>query len=163
MQDDRNLFSQVLKAAAAWRINSGNMMEFGSGLFLVLSNWRTLENSSGVKSPEILSPAGVWIFQSSETSLAMSLAGSWSFTLYTLFFTSCDAIQWAEIGQGRREFLDLPVSLLMVFHVSLLVCVKSMVFTSSDQRSLRFSSNRASRAEVAILVASSYGAQRKVS
>ena len=69
-------------------------------------------------------------------------------------------LQLAEIGQGQREFLDLPVSLLMVFHASLLVCVKSMVLTVSDQRFLRFSSSRASKAEAAILVASPCGAQR---
>ena len=125
-------------------------MESGPGAFPVFSNWRALENSSGAKSSEILSPAGVWIFQSLETSLATSLAGSWSFVLYTPFFFSCEAIQLADIGQGRREFLDPLVSLLMVFHASVLVCVKSMVMTVSYQRSLRFSSSRASRAEAAI-------------
>ena len=55
--------------------NSGDM-ESGPGAFPVLSNWKALVNSSGVESWEILSPAGVSIFQSSKTSLAMSLAGS---------------------------------------------------------------------------------------
>ena len=111
-------------------------MESGPGAFPVVSNQRALENSSGVKPSEVglILPAGVWIFQSSETSSATSLAGSWSFVLYTPFFTSCEAIQFAKIGH-RREFLDLPVILLMMFHASLLVCVKSMVLTASDQRS----------------------------
>ena len=151
MQEDRNLFSQVFRAAPAWSMSSGGM-ESGPGAFPVFSNWRALENSSGVKSSEILLPAGVGIFQSSETSLATSLAGSWSFVLYTPFFTSCEAIQLAEIGQGRREFLALPVSLLMVSHASLLECVKSMLLTASDQRSLRFSSSRASKADQAAVL-----------
>ena len=48
-------------------------MESDPGAFPILSNWRALENSSGVKSWEILSPASVSIFQSSETSLATTV------------------------------------------------------------------------------------------
>ena len=161
MQDDRNLFNQLFKAAPTWRMSSGDM-ESGQGAFPVFSSWRALENSSSVKSSETLSPADVCIIQSSEPSSVTGLAGSWFFFLYTPFFTNCEAIQLAEIRQGRREFLDLPVRLLMVFHASLLVCVKSMVLTASDQLSLRFSSSRANKAEAAILVASPCVAQRKV-
>ena len=125
MQDDRNLFNQVFKAVPAWRMSSGDM-ESGPRAFPVFSNWRALENSSSVKSSEILSPAG-WIFQNLETSSATSLAGSLSFVLYAPFSTSCAAIQLAEIGQGRREFFNLPVRLLMVFHASLLVRVCSLL------------------------------------
>ena len=49
------------------------------------------------------------------------------------FLPSCDAIEFAEMGQGWRVFLDLPVKLLMVFHASRLECVKSMVLTTANQ------------------------------
>ena len=42
------------------------------------------------------------------------------------------------MGQKRRVFLDPQVKLLMVFHASRLDGVKSIVLTSSYQRSLRF-------------------------
>ena len=161
MQEDRILLSQDFNAAEAWRISSEHI-ESGPGAFPCFSSWRALANSPGVKSPDILLSAGVGILHSSVTSLDTSRADSRSFVSYTPFLTNYEAIELAETGQGRGECLDLPVKLLMMFHASRLECVKSMVLTASDQRSLRFSSSAASRAVAAVLVASPCGARRKV-
>ena len=55
MQEEKNLFNQDFMAAPAWSINSGQI-ESGPGAFPDCSSWRALANSSGVKSPEMLSP-----------------------------------------------------------------------------------------------------------
>ena len=139
MQEERKLVNQDLRAAPAWSIISGQI-ESGPGAFPGFSSWKALVISSGVKSPEILLPVGVGVLQSSDTSLDTSLADSRSFVLKAPFFTSCEAIEFAEMGQGRVVCLDLPVKLFIVLHASRLECVKSMELTASDHRSLRLSS-----------------------
>ena len=97
-------------------------------------------NSSGLKSLVISSSDGVGIFQRSVNSLFSSLADARFLTSYTLFFTSCDAIELAEMGQGRDDRLFLPVRLFNVFHANRVECVKSTVLTASVLLSRRFSS-----------------------
>ena len=80
---------------------SSEHIESGSGAFPGFSISRDLANSYGEKSPEIHLSAGVGILQSSDTSLSTSLVNSRSFVLYVPFLTSCEAIELAEMGQGR--------------------------------------------------------------
>ena len=101
------------------------------------------------------------ILQRSDTSLATSRADSQSFVWNTLFLTSCDAIEFSEMGQGRWVFLDLPVKLLMVFYASRLECMKLMVLTTSNQRSLCFLSIWESKSDAALFYFSPEGALRK--
>ena len=95
--------------------------------------------------------AGVGNLQSSDTFLSTSLVNSRSFILYVSFLTNCEAIELAEMGQGRWGCLVLPVRLYMAFHASRLECVKSMALAAPDQRFLRFLSSQASKVEAAVL------------
>ena len=58
---------------------------------------------------------------------------------------------FAETGQLRGLCRDLPVRLLIVLHAFLLECEKSMFWTASDYRSLRFLPRQVIRAVAALL------------
>ena len=93
--------------------------------------------------------------------LFTSLADARSLILQTPHFTSCDAIELAEMGQGRDDRLFLLVRLFNVSHGSRLECVKSIVLTASVPLSCPFSSRRLSSARAALSVASPMGACKK--
>jgi len=67
--------------------------------------------------------------------------------MYARFFTSCEAMDFAETGHIREERPDLPVSSLMVLHAMQLECEKAMELTASSHRSY---SGRESRDEAAL-------------
>ena len=68
----------------------------------------------------------------------------------------------AETGQLRGLCRDLPVRLLFVLHAFLLEYEKSMFWTASDHRSLRFLSSQVIRAVAALLDWSPAGDCRNV-
>jgi len=117
MQEVQRLYNQDLRADLAWSINSGKI-ESKTGDFPGFKWLRALTNSSGVTEPEILSPSGGGTFRLAITRLCAP------------FFTSCEAIEFAEMGHRREKCPDLPESLLMVLHVLLLECEKSMELTA---------------------------------
>jgi len=67
------------------------------------------------------------------------------------FFTSCEAIEFAETGHRREERPDLPVSLLMVLH-ALRVSAKRRWNCQLPHRSSFFGCSRDSRDEAALSV-----------
>ena len=68
----------------------------------------------------------------------------------------------AEMGQLRGLCRDLPVRLLIMLHAFLLESEKSMFWTASDHRSLRFLSSQVIRAVAALLDWSPAGDCRNV-
>ena len=76
------------------------------------------------------------------------------------FFTSCEAMEFAETGYRREERPDLPVSLLIVLHALRLECEKSMELTVSSYRFCFFCCNRESRDEVALSEAVHWGSDK---
>ena len=66
------------------------------------------------------------------------------------FFTSCEAMEFAETGHRREERPNLPVSLLNVLHALQLECEKSVELTASSHHSCFFCCSRASRDEAAL-------------
>ena len=64
--------------------------------------------------------------QKSVISLRMDLTDSQSLALCIPFFTSCDAIEFSEIGHWWQEPCDLPVRLLSVLHTVQLKHIKSI-------------------------------------
>ena len=115
MQELRKSQNQDLRADLAWSMNSGKM-ESNPRDFLGFRRLRAVGSSSGLKSSEILWRLGVGIFHRSDSSLLTSLVDSRSPVLCAQFFTSCEAMEFAETGLWRKERPDLPVSLLMVLH-----------------------------------------------
>ena len=160
MQEGRNLFSHFLRLSPAWSISSGHT-ELGSGASPDGRRRRALANFSGVKSRVILLSGGVGVLQSSDSSLFTSLAVARSLTLQIPFFTSCNAIKLAAMGQGRDGCLFLPVRLFNVSHASRVEWVKSIVLTASLHLSRRFSSRRLNSARAALLVALPMSACKK--
>jgi len=77
------------------------------------------------------------------------------------FFTSREAMKFAETGHRRGERPDLPVSLLIVLHALRLECEKSMELTASSHRSCFFCYSRESRDEAALSDAVPTGARIK--
>ena len=65
----------------------------------------------------------------------MSLADLLLPVLCAPFFTSCKAMEFAEIGHRREERPDLPVSLLMVVNALRLECEKLMELTAGGNLS----------------------------
>jgi len=53
------------------------------------------------------------------------------------FLTSCEAMEFTDMGHRREERPDLPVSLLMMLHALWLEYEKSMELTASSHRSCR--------------------------
>ena len=68
----------------------------------------------------------------------------------------------AETGQLRGLCRDLPVRLLIMLHVFLLECEKSIFRTASGHQSLRFLSSQVIRAVAALLAWSPAGDCRNV-
>jgi len=149
MQEVRKSQNQDLRADPVWSINTGKM-ESSSGDFPGFRRLRAAASSSGLKGLEILWLSGVGIFHRSDSPV-----------LCALFFTSCEAMEFAETGHGREESPDLPVSLLMVLHALRLECEKSMELTASSYRSCFFYSSRDSRDESALSESVTTGAQMK--
>jgi len=149
MQEVRKSQNQDLRADPAWVMNSGKM-ECNPGDFPGFRRLRAAASSSGLKGSEILWPSGVGIFHRSDSSLLTSLVDSWSPVLCAPFFTSFEAMEFAETGHWRKERPDFPVSLLMVLHTLRLECEKSMELTASSHRSCFFCSSRDSRDEAAL-------------
>jgi len=79
-----------------------------------------------------------------------SLVDSLPPVLCAPFFTSCEAMEFAEMGHRREERPNLPVSLLIVLHVLRLECETSMVMTASSHRSCFFCCSRDSRDQAAL-------------
>ena len=75
------------------------------------------------------------------------------------FFTSCEAMEFAETGHMREERPDLPLSLLIVLHALRLDCEKSMELTASSHRSC-FCCSRESRDEGAVRVSPHWGSDK---
>jgi len=82
--------------------------------------------------------------------LLTSLVDSRPPVLCAPFFTSCKAMEFAEMGHRRQERPDLPVSLLMVLYALWLECEKSMELTASSHHSCFFCCSRESRDEAAL-------------
>jgi len=122
---------------------------------------RTVASSSGLKGSEILWPTGVVIFHRPDIPLLTSLVDSQFPVLCAPFFTSCEAMEFAETGHRREEHPDLPVSLLMVLHALRLECEKSMELTAYSHRSCFFCSSQDSRDEAALSEAVPAPARRK--
>jgi len=127
MQEPRKSRNQDLRAGPAWSMNSGKM-ESNRADFPGFRRLRAAASSSGLKGSEILWPLGVGIFHRSDGSLLTSLVDSRSPVLCAPFFTSCEAMEFAETGHRRKECPDLQVSLLMVLHALRLECEKLMEF-----------------------------------
>jgi len=72
------------------------------------------------------------IFHKSDSCLLAKLVYSLPPVLCVPFFTSCEAMKYAEMGHRREEHPDLPVSLLMVLQALRLECKKSMELTASS-------------------------------
>jgi len=130
-------------------MNSGKM-ESNPGDFPGFKRLRAAASSSRLKGLEILWPSGVGICHRSNSCLLTSLVDSRSLVLCAPFFTSCVAMEFAEMGDWRRERPDLQVSLLMVLHALRLKCEKSMEFTASSHRSCFFCCSRGSSDEAAL-------------
>jgi len=161
MQELRKSQNQDLIADLAWSINSGKM-ESNPGDFPGFRHLRAAANFSGLKGSEILWPSGVGIFHMSHSSLLTSLVGSRSLVLSAPFFTNCEAMEFAETGDRRKERPDLPISLVMVLHALRLKCEKSMELTASSHRSCFFCCSQESRDEAALSETVPTGARMKV-
>jgi len=121
MQEVRKSQNQDLRADPAWSINSGKM-ESSPGDFPGFRRLRAAASSSGLKGSEILWPSGVGIFHRSDSFLLIILEDPRPPFLCAPFFTSCEAMEFAETGHKREERPDLPVSLLMMFRSLRLEC-----------------------------------------
>ena len=94
------------------------------------------------------------------TSEATNRADSWSLT--GLFLTTCDAMEFAEMGHLQEVCLNLPVNLLRVLHAKRLECEKSMELMASFYHSRLHWSRWDSSAVATLLDFSLLGASRKV-
>ena len=128
---------EVAESRPAWSMNSGKM-EHNPGDFPGFRRLRAAANFSGLKGSEILWPSGVGIFHKSDSCLLTSLVDLRSPVLCASFFTSCEAMEFAETGHWWKKYLDLAVSLLIVLHALRLECEKSMEFTASSNRTCFF-------------------------
>jgi len=97
----------------------------------------------------------------SDSYLLTSLVNSRIPVLCSPFFTSCEAMEFAETGHRREERPDLPVSLLIVLHALRLECEKSVELTDSSHRSCFFCSSRDSSNEEALSESAPTGARMK--
>jgi len=140
-------------------INSGKI-ESSPGDFPGFRRLRAAENSSGVKGLEILWPSDVGIFHRSDSCLLTSPVDPRPRVLCAPFFTSCEAMEFAETGHRQEERPDLPTSLLIFLHALRLECEKSLELTASSHRSC-FCCSRESREEPARSEAVPSGARIK--
>jgi len=160
MQELRKSQNQDLRADPAWSMNSGKM-ESNTGDFPGFRRLRAAASSSSLKISEIVWPSGVGIFHISDSSLLTSLVDLRTPVLCARFFTSREAMEFAETGHWWKERPDLPVSLLMVLHALRLECEKSMEFTASSHRSCFLCPSRDSRDETALSESVPTGARVK--
>jgi len=136
--------NQNLRADPAWGINNGKM-ESRPGNFPSFRRLRAAASSSDLKGFSDTVSLRCWDLQGfhrSDSSLLMSLVDSRSPVLCASFFTSYEAMEFAETWHRREEHPDLPISLLMVLHALRLECEKSMELTVSSHRSYCFCSIR---------------------
>jgi len=77
------------------------------------------------------------------------------------FFTSCEAMEFAETGHRHEECPDLPVNLLTGFHALRFERDKSMELTVFSHCSNFFCSSRKSRDEAALSESVPTGARTK--
>ena len=141
-------------------------MEYNSGKiksrpgdFLGFRCLRAAASFSGAKGPEILFPPGFWTFHGSDSFLLVDL---WLAFLCAWFFTSCEVMEFAEMGHRWEDRPDLPVRLLMVLHALRLECEKSMELTASSQCSCFFCSIQESRDKLALSESVPTGARMKI-
>jgi len=160
MQELRKSQNQDLRSDLAWSINSGKSNS-NPGVFLGFRRLKAAAISSGLKGSDILRPSGIGIFHRSDSSLLTNLVDSQPPALCAPFFTSCEAMEFAETGHKREERADPPVSLLMVLHALRVDCEKSMEFTASSHRSCFFWSSQDSRDEAALSESVPTGAMMK--
>ena len=148
MQELRKSQNQDLRADLVWSMNSGKMESNPRDIpgFRYL---RAAASSSGL-------PSGVGIFHRSDSSLLTSLV---DLRTPVLFFTSCEAMEFAETGHWWKERTDMPVSLLMVLHSLRQECEKSMELTASSHRSCFFCPSQDCRDEAALSESFSTGAR----
>jgi len=148
------------QADPGWIMNSGKM-ESRPAEFPGLGRLRAAASSSGLKGSEVLYSSGVGTFHRSHSSLLVGLVDSRPLVLCATFFTSCEAMEFAETGHRREEGPDLLESLLMVFHALGLECQTSMQLTASSHRSCFFCSSRNCGDEVALSASIPAGARTK--
>jgi len=141
MQEVRKSQNQDLRVDPAWGKNSGKM-ESSPGDFPGFRRQTAATSSSGLKGSEILWSSCVGIFHKSDSSLLTSLVDSQPPVPFAPFFTSCEAMEYAEMGHWRKQCPDLPVRLLMFLHSLRLECEKSMEITASSHRSCFFCPSR---------------------
>ena len=141
MQELRKSQNQDLRADPAWSLNSWKMQS-NTGDFPGFRRLKEAGSSSGLEGSEVLSPSGVGIFNRSDGCLLTILVDSQTLVLCAPFFTSGDAMEFAETSYRREEHPNLPVSLFIVFHAE-----KLMELTASSHRSCFFCSSRDSRNE----------------
>jgi len=93
--------------------------------------------------------------------LLTSLVDSRLPVLCAPFFTSCEAMEFAETGPRQEHRPDLPVSLLMVLKVLRLEYEKSIELTASSHRSCFFCCSQDSRDKAALSESVPTGARMK--
>jgi len=149
MQGLRKSQNQDLRADPAWSMNSGKV-ESNPGDFPFFRRLRAAGCSSGLKGSEILWPSGVGIFHWSDSSLLTSLVDSRSPVLCASFFTSCEAMEFAETGVLSKE-ASRPASKFVDCSPRLAAGVeKTMELTASSHRSCFFCPSRDIRDEAAL-------------
>ena len=93
----KEVFNQDFKVGAAWSISSGHRWS-RPGALPGFRCWRAAANSSEVNSVEMLPASGVGTLQRSVISFRTDLSDSRSLVLCVPFFTSCEAMAFAETG-----------------------------------------------------------------
>jgi len=100
MREVRKLHNQDLRADLVWSVNS-EKIESRPGDFPGCCCLRVAASSSGMKGPEMLFPSGDGTFHRSDSSLLICLLDSRLPVLCSSFFTSCEAMEFAEMGHKR--------------------------------------------------------------
>jgi len=95
--------NQDLRADLAWSMNYGKMESIPRN-FPGFRRLRAAASTCGLMGSEILRPSGVGIFHRSDSSLLTSLVDSCPHVMCAPFFTSCEAMEFAETGHtGERS------------------------------------------------------------
>jgi len=160
MQEVRKSQNQGLRADLTWSINSGKM-ESSPWDFPGFRRLRAVASSSSLKGFRDTVTLRCWGHPQVGQLLVDNPGRLAAPVLCALFFTSCEAMEFAEVGYRREESPDLPVSLLMVLHALRLECEKSMEVTASSHRSCFFYCSRDSRDEAALSESVLTGARMK--
>ena len=96
----RKTQKQDLGADPAWSINSGKI-ESRPGDFPGFRRLSAAVSSSGLKGPEIPFPLAVGTFHRSDSCLLTSLVDSRLPALSAPLLTSCEAMEFANVGHRR--------------------------------------------------------------